>query len=53
VRLRRGSGSSGVPDFDADAGEVHDWLRLALQEELTLLDASARTALATRIVTRF
>ncbi len=33
--------------------EAHHWLRLAFQEELTLLDASARTELATRIVTRF
>jgi hypothetical protein len=33
--------------------EMHNWLRLALQEELALLDASAKTDLATRIVTRF
>jgi len=33
--------------------EMHHWLTLAFQEELTLLDASARTDLATRIVTRF
>jgi hypothetical protein len=39
--------------YPKDLTKVRDFLRRAFQEELTLLEASARTDLATRIVTRF